>query len=415
MKQTNDLFLFIFIPLWLMVLASCDRNTAKDVFTQIAERKEFNECMHKTGELEPLQTTNINCPNIWGDGTIAYLIPNGSMVKPGDTLCVMQCSEIENRYKMAEQNLEIAKAALEKTIANQKMQLKLLLAQKETIEASSAIKKLDTIQQQFVTPNQKKLIDLELEKSKLELIQVNNKIKSRKKIDASELSQKQLKIKQAEMQLMSSKRMLDQLIIKAPINGIAMRARRYGRGPRLVEGDNVWRGVPIAVITNTAEFQVKFLMSEGEYKLIEKDQTYTANISSIPNSYIKGKIKYKAPVGKPLNRESHVKFYDVTATIDSINVEAKPGFTADCEITIKTVPDAIALPLISVNQDDTCSVVYRKNGSRYEPTAVEVSFRSATSAVITSGINEGDEIALMKPEVHLIRTPEKKPEQEEKL
>lgn len=391
--------LFIFI----LGCFSCSNSDSEKEFTFKVSRSSFLDHVVITGELEPIKTTTISCPNISGDATISYLIPNGSKVKAGDVVCKLQCSNLEDQYSNKSKELAIEKAELEKVKANHQLQLQLLYAQQETIEASVAIQQLDTIQKQFISETKKELLSLNLQMAEIELQQIERKIKSLIKINQSEINKQNLKIKQAENKLKSSKSLLDQLNLKASTDGIALRSKKWGRGPVLVEGDAVWRRMPVVTISNTSEYQIKFNLPEGIYKTINKDNNYQATISSVPNSFLTGFVKQKSPVGKPISKDSKVKFFDVSASVDSLNFEPKPGMTVICKVETQKLDSTIRLPLVAIQKEDTCLYVYKKLDGEFIKQEVKALYKNSSSMVIEKGVDEGDIISIIEPEKSLIK------------
>ena len=162
-------------------------------------RTDFVHSISATGVIEAIETHTIGCPGIWTDATIVYLIPEGTRVAKGDTVCILDASEIENAYKEAVRNLEAARAEYNKTIADLNLQYLLLDAQVQTIESSAAIAQLDSSQLDFASPSQKRLIELKLEKARLEKKKIQTKLSFLKLINESELKKMASKITQAEL------------------------------------------------------------------------------------------------------------------------------------------------------------------------------------------------------------------------
>ncbi|MCY1635475.1 efflux RND transporter periplasmic adaptor subunit [Marinifilum sp. D737] len=395
LAQITGLISFLF-------LYSCNSKGSDEYFTYKIHRAPFNEKVQITGELEPINTTTISCPNIRTDAVISFLVPNGTMVKKGEIICKLQCSNLENQHNIKLRDLDIENAELLKIQANQNLQLQLLLAQQQTIEASTSIRRLDTLQEQFISKAKQKLLQLELQKAEIELTQIRNKIISLKKINQSEINKQNLKIKQAQIQAQSSKQLLEQLVIKASSDGIALRARKWGQGPVLVEGDAVWRRMPIVKITNNSEYLIKFKLPEGVYKTINKEDVFTGVISSIPNSFVEGSITQKAPMGKPISKDSRVKVFDITAKIDSLNINPKPGLTVICDVATQKIDSALTVPLVAIHKQDSAQYVYTQDKKKFIRKEVKIAYKSASLAVIEKGINAGDVVSLHKPDSRLI-------------
>lgn len=383
----------------LVAIPSC-HSKQNDIYTHSVEHKDFTDNLTVTGELQPSSTLNISCPRLRADATISYLTKHGKLVKKGDTICILEAKNIVNKYEQASSDLDNARAEYKKTEAQQNLKTQLLIAQKQTIEASEAIKKLDSIQQNFVSDSRKQIIALELKKAELEKQKVINRLNSLKKINKSELSQKTIKIKQAENKLSSAQSLLDQLIITAPSSGTLLRAKQRRNNNLINEGDIVWGGMAIAKIPNADSYQVKLSLTEQECKLIEKDFHFEGQSKS--NEIIAGIIKNKAPVGKPVTENSEVKEFEVIAKIDSINFKPKPGQSVSCKITTKTIPNAYIIPLLAVFPEDSVQVVYVAKKGKFEKRDISIVYKNAIQAIVKSGFNANEKVALTKPHKNLI-------------
>ncbi len=395
-KQKTLILKVLFLS---FTISSC-HSKQNDIYTHQVEHKNFTDNLTVIGELQPSSTLNISCPRLRADATIASMLKHGKRVKKGDTVCILQAKDIVNKYEQAKSDLDNAKAEYRKTEAQLNLNTQLLIAQKETIEASEAIKKLDSIQQKFVSSSRKQIIGLELKKAELEKQKVVNRLNSLKKINKSELSQKKIKIKQAENKLSSAKSLIDQLIITAPSSGTFLRAKQRRNNKLMNEGDIVWGGMAIAKIPNAASYQVKFSLTEQECKQIEKDFPFEGQSKS--NEIIAGIIKNKAPVGKPIDKNSEVKVFEVIAKIDSINFEPKPGQSVSCNIITKTIPDAYILPLLAVFPEDSIQVVYVAHQNKFEKRSITIAYKNAVQAIVKSGFTAEEKVALIKPHKSLI-------------
>lgn len=391
-SKQKSLFLKV---LFLSFTVSSCHYKQNDIYTHQVEHHDFVDNLTVVGELQPSSTLNISCPRLRADASISYLTKHGKWVEKGDTICILEAKEIANKYEQAKSDLDNAKAQYRKTEAQLNLDTQLLIAQKETIEASEAIKQLDSIQQKFVSNSRKLIIGLELKKAQLEKQKVVNRLNSLKKINKSVLSQKTIKIKQAENLLSSAKSLLDQLIITAPSSGTLLRAKQRRSNKLMNEGDIVWGSMAIAKIPNTAAYQVKFSLSEQECKQIEKDFPLEGRTRS--NEIITGIVKNKAPIGKPIEENSEVKIFEVIAKIDSINFEAKPGQSVCCDIITKSIPDAYIIPLLAVFPEDSIQVVYVAQQNKFEKRPITIVYKNAIQAIVKSGFKDEEQVALIKP------------------
>ncbi len=385
--------------LFVLTISSC-QNKQKEIYTYAVKHCDFIDKMSVIGELHPSKSINISCPRLRADATISYLADHGERVEKGDTVCILGSQGIVSKYDQAEADLENAKAEFRKTEARLQLNTQLLIAQKETIEASVSIKQLDSIQQKFVSSSRKRIIELELKKSELEKQKIVNRLNSLKKINKSELSQKQIRIKQSENRLKSAKTQLAQLLITAPSSGTFLRAKNRRNNKRMSTGDVLWGGAAIGKIPNSSFYQVKLALTEQECKRIEKGFYFEARMDS--SKLVCGKIKNKASVGIPIHQKSEVKMFEVIATIDSLNFEPKPGQSILCKITTKEIPDAYVLPLLSIFQEDSTQTVYVEIKDKFEKRDIKIIYKNAVQAIVQDGFTDKEKVALTIPHNSLI-------------
>jgi len=81
-----------------------------------------------------------------------------------------------------------------------------------------------------------------------------------------------------------------------------------------------------------------------------------------------------------------------------LEVLLRPGLLADVEIIVEKIPNAIHVPAQAIFEKDGKTVVYVKNGSRFEPRLIKLAKRSESTMVIASGLKPGELVALSNPE-----------------
>lgn len=380
-------------------LQSCF-NKQNNIYTHSVKHTDFEDKLYVIGELQPSNTKHITCPRLRADATIIFLKEHGKWVKKGDTVCILEAKKITSKYEQAENDLKNAEAEYKKTEAQQNLNTQLLFAQKENIEASEAITRLDSVQQKFVSEVKKRIIDLKLEKARLEKQKVINRLSRLKGINKSELNQKNIRIKQAKNKLKSAQSLLDKLILKAPSSGTLLRAKRDDEAGLLNLGDIVWGGMPIVNIPNTETYQVKFNLTEREYKKIEKG--FLLESVSQSKDSLSGEIKTKSPIGRPIKKGSNVKLFEVTASVNHLNFKPRPGQSIACNIITKKIPKAYIIPLLSVFKEDSIQLVYVSSQNKFEKRPIKITYKNATQAVVIDGFKIGEKVALSIPHKRLI-------------
>lgn len=383
---------FVNLLVVCILLLSCKKQEHINNYQVI--KKDFINHITVYGYLEAAKSQSIAAPRIWIDMSVNAIIEEGSYVQAGDTVCILEASELENKYTSSIKDLEIAKAEYNKTREDLNLRYLLLESQVKTIETTTAIKKLDSIQQNFVSEIERQIIDLELMKAEIERQKINSNLKFLKKINESELRKTKLKIEQAENNVSRTKEMLDKLVITSPNEGLVQIATSWSSGKKVGEGDGVWGGMPLVTLPDLSKLQVKMIVNETHYKRIAPGQEVLVTVDAHPDFTCTGTVKRKAPAGKPIKRNSTVKTYDIFVSMDSAKFNVTPGLSVTCDVIIDRVNDTLIVPLSSVFEEDTNSYVYLKNNKHPVKQLVKLSNRSDIEAIVVDGLKENDIISI---------------------
>ncbi len=387
--------LLLFIVL-TVVAHSCKQSDVSPTLYTVTKTNYLNQ-INASGYLEANKSVTIVCPRLRADVTILYLIPEGEQVRKGDTVCILDAPSIQTNYDNANKNLEIAESDYNKSFEYLKLQYLLLESQVRTIEATSQISQLDSLQKDYVSDAQRKVIELEIEKSKVEKEKIKNKLKFLKRINESELRKMKLKIKQSQNNLNRSKDLLDLLILTSPVDGLVQYAYNRQTGNKMTEGDIVWNNVPILTVPDMSKMKAHIVVSESYYKRISPDQHVIMSIDAFPDISLSGKVERKSPVGREIKRGNPLKVYDIYSSIDSLVPGLQPGLSLTCQIKVEELIDTVSIPLTSIFENDSTNFVYIKKNRRFEKQPVEIGNQSSTHAIISKGLKENDVISLINP------------------
>jgi HlyD family secretion protein len=384
----------------LALLFSCQSHDQSPISTYTVKTTDFVDILEINGITEPVQTTSIGCPRE-ADGLITFIVKDGAYVNEGDTVCILEDSNLKKRYDEAVVNLETTKAELNKIKADLDLRYALLEAQVKNNAAQTEISNLDSLQLQYLTKNQQTIKRLELRQVAIEKAKLEKKLKSLAIINQSELKKTEFRIQSLTFQIQSSKEQLEGLVIKSPKQGIVTRAMHYS-GRKVQEGDNLWAGMTMVNIPDLSKMKVMITASEGDYKRISENNLVEYSFDAMPKNKAWGKILKKSPVGKPIKENSKVKLFEIEATIDSANIMPGIGQSANCKVILKRINHSIVIPQIAVFEQDSMQVVFVKNGGKFEMRQVATGTSSLKSTIVIKGLKVGEKISFIKPISSLI-------------
>jgi multidrug efflux pump subunit AcrA (membrane-fusion protein) len=282
------------------------------------------------------------------------------------------------------------------------LQYLLLESQVNSIDISTSITKLDSLQLQFTTPLERQKIEFELEKADVERKKIMDKLGFLKSINDSEMKKMDLKIKQQKNKIERAQDQLNKLILTSDVDGLVMYARSWQTGNKVAEGDEVWWNMPLLEIPQMGEMQAKLLVNENHFKQIETGQKIELRIDAISDMILSGEIKLKSPVGKPIKRRSAVKVFEVITTLDSSSIDVQPGLSVTCDVYIRHIADTIVIPVVSIFDEDSIKVVFVEKGKKYRKQPVEIKLGNNKFAVVKSGLSGDEILATTKPHESLI-------------
>ncbi|MBN1927274.1 MAG: efflux RND transporter periplasmic adaptor subunit [Prolixibacteraceae bacterium] len=396
-----SLYQFVFFSL---LVASCNNNTKSSIALYTVSRDSYIDDIMLEGTVKAVNSATVVCPQML-EGTITFIIEDGTPVKKGDTVCIIENREYANIYQNFVDRVEQSKAQYKKGEADLELNYSLLQAQVKNNEAQTEILFLDSAQLSFLTEQQRKKKELELKIAALEKQKIETKLHFLELINESELKKLELQIQQDEFQLAHVKEILDQMVMTAPVDGLGLRSVSRRSREKVQEGELVWEGFSLVEIPDLNKVEVLIMASESHYKRVKENDQVVYSFDAKTGNTGWGKILKKAPTGEPVNRNSKVKLFEITASVDSFKALPGIGMSAQCRVLLTNVPDTVVIPQLAIFEEDSMKFVYvQQKHNNFVKRQVATGSSSPRSAVIAAGLGEGETVSFVKPEKSKIRS-----------
>lgn len=398
MSKSGFYIAFIFS---LLIFYSCKSDEVKAPTTFTVKVADYEDVLEIDGLVQPVQVNTVVTPGPV-DGVVLYIVEDGTYVKAGDTICVLEDKGLQERYDNTKMQLDNSVAELNKTKANLELQYALLEAQVKSNEAETEIANLDSVDLKFTTLIQSKIKKLELEKVSIEKFKLQKRLKSLGIINQSIIRGQEIRNRTLTSRLESAKKELDGLKLTAPKDGLATRAIHWMTQKKVLPTDPVWNRMPLVIIPELDKMKVLISATEGEYKRISVNDSVQYTFDAMPNNKAWGKIQKKAPIGQPVKENSKVKMFEIEASMDKSLLIPGPDLTTRCKIILKHIPDTLVIPQICIFEEDSMKFVYVLKAKTFEKRQIAVGTTSQKEAVVTAGLKLNEKIAIVKPENELI-------------
>ena len=223
-----------------------------------------------------------------------------------------------------------------------------------------------------------KQVDAELEESTTNYIRAK-KLLSEGNASQSMIDKKLMEKKKLEGKFQEIQAKLNDLIIKAPFNGI-IGTKNYSNGSFINPGD------VITSLYDISKVKVEIYIPEIYVSKIYKKQFFLATLPSINNASFKGEVY---AINPSIDKETRT-FKVIGIIQDNNNYSLKPGMMANIELQLRSreifiVPEGAIIP-----EDEKSFLYVLKENNVLKKREVVTGIRNDGSIEIVKGINQSD-------------------------
>jgi Cu(I)/Ag(I) efflux system membrane fusion protein len=188
---------------------------------------------------------------------------------------------------------------------------------------------------------------------------------------------------------------------RAPMDGLVVLQnveRSGGQTAQYAVGDSVNPGRAFMRVVDTSTMQVEARASQVEAADLRVGQTAKIKLDAFPGLEFQGTVYSVGAMARPNQFESYyVRAIPVNIQIKGQDARLIPDLSAAAEIQLAREENKVLVPLEALNTDGSRSFVYVKKGAQFEKRFIEVGMRGNVDAVVLSGLNPGDTVALSTP------------------
>lgn len=371
-----------------------------DVATYAVAKTSFVRRVTAEGNLRAVKATRLAAPRSagrMGPMKIAWLAPDGTLVKTGDVVVRFDPSEPEKRLRDGQADFDSASAKLHK----------------ETIKSSAAIagrdtdavlardeleqtRKFQSKDQMIFSRNQ--IIESEIDESLAGAKQAHAERTKQieRRLSLSNAAVIGVERSKAELAMTHARSALSSMQIVTPTDGIFVLERNWN-GTMPKPGDTLWPGQPVAEIPILDAMEANVYVLEVDGSGLAENQAAHVVIEARPGRVFDGKIRLVEKLAKPRQQGSPVQYFGVVIALDQTDREVmKPGQRVQATLILDQ-EDALVVPRQAIIDKDGKNIVYRRSASGFEPIDVELGPATTGLVVITKGLAAGDVIALRDP------------------
>ena len=430
---------------WAMNRPGSNLESSSEPMLHAVAEGPFDHIVLEQGEIESSSNNEVKCEvkGRGGSGTpILSVIPEGTLIKKGETLCQLDSSALEQEAKnqrivvsSAESAVISSEAAVNKAVIarqeyldgtflteRQKIVSEIAVAQQslrkadlslesaERLAAKGTLKPLQIEAEEFSVENAKST--LESAQARLKVLDELTRAKMLVQYDA-DIETTRAKLESDRNTLVEEKAKLDEIqnqikscTIKAPADGQVVYANKSsgrGGGDFIVEaGALVREQQTIFLLPDPTRMQVKAKINESRISLIREGMPVKIRVNAAENELL-GRVIKVNKYAEPGNWwGSNVKEYATFIQIVQPPEAIRTGMTAEVRIFVEQIDKALQIPVHAVYETKRHHFVLVRDGDKWDTREIKIGATNDKFVTVKNGVNINDNVVL-DPRNHLDR------------
>jgi len=385
----------VIIGLWYFL--KTDTSTSETIEVTVSSG-EFKVNVTTTGELEAKSSEKIYGPSglrnvrIW-QVKIEDMVPDGTVVDSGDFVASLDKTELANKMKDQELELEQLETQYTKTKLDTTLELRMLRDDLINLTYSLEEKKIQLEQSKYEPPATIRQVEIELERAGRNFSQAEKNYKIKLEKNNANMQEVSAKLAKAQRKYDEMANVLSQFMVFAPKSGMVIYkrgwdGRKQGIGAQVSTWDNV-----VATLPNLTEMISKTYVNEIDISKIKVGQKVEIGIDAFPEKKFTGEINEVANIGEQLPN-SNTKVFEVMILVNEFDSIMRPAMTTKNTIITSIIDSTLFIPIECIHIEDSISYVVKGNSKQQ----VIVGKTNENEIIIKAGLDVDDDIYLIPPE-----------------
>jgi HlyD family secretion protein len=353
-----------------------------------------------TGELEARSSEKIYGPSptglrearIW-QLRIDDIIPDGTIVDSGAYVATLDRTELTNKFKDQELELEQLQNNFTRTQLDTTMTLR--AARNDLVNLQFALEEAQiTVDQSiYEPPATQRQAQIELDRAQRSYEQALRNYSLQYEKAVANMSEVSTSLRKAQNKFDELKDLASQFIIHAPKSGMVVYQRDWdGRRRGIGSSISTWENI-VATLPNLTEMITKTFVNEIDISKVRVGQSAEIGVDAFPEKRFTGQVIEVANIGEQM-RNSSAKVFEVKIEVNEYDSVLRPAMTTKNIIITEVIDSVYFVPLEAVHAVDTLTFVY--SGSRRQQ--VIAGKANDNEIIIHEGLGPNDKVRLIPPE-----------------
>ena len=371
----------------ILVLYSYFHQTPLKVHAVTVQRGPIRSQISTNGKVEPVQNFESHAPI--ATTVRRLLVKEGDRVRKGQLLLELDNDDIRAQAARAQAQIKAAQANLAATknsgtqeeILTLNAQLAKTRAARDTAQRNlDSLKRLQ--QQGAASEGEVRQAETTLQTTQADLNLLEQKQKGR--YSPPEVASTEAQAAQAQAAYESAQSALSKSSVRAPFDGIV-----YSLPVKL--GAFVQAGDMLLQVADLSHVLVRAFVDEPDVGRLQMGQKVEVTWDAVPGRVWTGAVN---SVPSTVKRSGNRNVGETTCLIDNKDLRLLPNINVGVTIVVAAHNSVLTLQRDALHIDDNKAYVFRIVDNRLKRQAIEFSLQNLTRVEITSGLSEGDAVAM---------------------
>jgi multidrug resistance efflux pump len=356
-------------------------------------RGAFASDLTLSGELEAARGETLNVPALpsW-QTAIKWIAEDGATLKANEPAVELDNSSLTAELESKRQALTQALQELQQKEAEWRADIEQnkLDADKRRSEMDKA--KLDTlVPRDLVATKVYEDAQTALRRTTVGYEKAVDLLASRRTAITSERLNLELRIAKARREIAIAELAIEELVLRAPRDGIVVIRDIPWEGRKLQTGDTVFVGMPIAMLPDLDTLRVKAALPDVDDGKIAVGMPVAITLDAFPDVPFSGKIAAISAVAQESRRQSLRRQFEVLVALDELDPSRmRPGLSARVVVRRDAKPRALLAPRAALDFSTAKPRAFLANGETKE---VKLGPCNAQDCVVIDGLTDGQQLA----------------------
>lgn len=345
-----------------------------------------------SGELEAARGESLNVPPLpsW-QTAIKWIAEDGSTLKAGEPAVELDNTSLTADLESKRQTLTQALQELQQNEAQWSADLEQKQLEAEKAKSAMEKAKLDVVvPRELLSSKSYEEKQTALRRTSVAWEKAVDVLASRRTAVAAERRNLELRIEKAQRDIATAERAIEELVLRAPRDGIVVVRDIPWEGRKMQSGDTVFVGMPIAMLPDLGTLRVKAGLADVDDGKIAAGMPVTVTLDAFPQVQYSGRISAISAVAQESRRQSLRRQFEVLIALDKLDAERmRPGLSARVIVDRGRNAKTLLAPRAAIDFSGAKPLARLSGGETKE---VKLGPCNAQDCVVVEGLTAGEKL-----------------------